>query len=109
MTLSLSLTNHGYSVTNIGKYIKSVYEDGCLNSPVDVLYLDLSRSFDYLNYFDEIIGDNTVTILRLRNPIVTGMLPQFIKDNYDYNENCFKFGDWDSDHKYNSEYFLVFY
>lgn len=98
----------GHSVTNIGKYIKSVYEDGCLNSAVDVLYVDLSRNLDYFDYFDEVIDDNTITIIRLRNPVITEAFPQFIKNNYEVT-NCLKFGDWNSEHKYNSEYFLVFY
>lgn len=100
---------NGYSVTNLGKYVKSAYEDGCFNSPVDVLYVDLSRSLDYSNYFDEVIDENTVTILRFKNPVVSGLLPTFIKNKYNYTEDCFKFGDWDSEQKYNSEYFLVFY
>lgn len=99
-----------YSVTNLGEYIKKTYEDGCLNAPVDVLYVDLSRNFDYLNYLDDVIDENTITILKFKQPIVSGMLPTFIKRKYDnYLEDCFRFGDWNKEHKYNSEYYLVFY
>ena len=99
-----------YSVTNLGEYIKTTYEDGCLNSPVDVLYIDLSRNFDYQNYLDEVIDENTITILKFKQPVVTGLLPDFIKRKYtNYMEDCFRFGDWNLEHKYNSEYYLVFY
>ena len=103
------LIRSGHSVTNLGKYVKSVYEDGCFNSPVDVLYIDLSRNYDFLNYLDEVISENTITILRFKTPIVSGLLPSFIKNKYNYMEDCIRFGDWHSEHKYNSEYFLAFY
>ena len=102
--------NRSYSVTNLGEYIKKTYDDGCLNAPVDVLYVDISRNFDYLNYLDEVIDENTITILKFKQPVVTGLLPDFIKRKYDnYMEDCIKFGDWNQEHKYNSEYYLVFY
>ena len=98
-----------FSVTNLGLYIKKTFDEGCLNAPVDVLYVDLSRQFDYLNYLDDVIDENTVTILRFRYPVVTGNLPSFIKNKYQYLTNCLKFGDWDEDNKHDSEYFLMFY
>lgn len=97
-----------YSVTNLGLYVKTVYEDCALNSPVDVLYIDLSRSFDYLNYLDEVIDENTVIILKYKNNIFESQLPDFIKRLHpDLDNSIIKFGDWDSDHKYNSEYYLL--
>ena len=81
-----------------------------MNAPVDVLYVDLSRTFDYLNYLDDVIDENTITILKFKQPVVSGLLPDFIKRKYDnYTEDCLRFGDWDKDYKYNSEYYLVFY
>lgn len=63
---------------------------------------------DYLNYFDNVINENTITILRYRFPIVTGSLPSFIKNKYD-SLHCYKFGDWDLPQKHDSEYFMMFY
>lgn len=100
---------NGFSVTNLGLTPKLVYEDGALNAPVDVLYIDLSRNVEHYDYFDDVIDENTVTILRFRYPIVTGSLPSFIKNKYRYMTNCLKFGDWDTDNKHDSEYFLMFY
>ena len=98
-----------FSVTNLGQYIKTVHEDSSLNSPVDVLYVDLSRSFDYLTYLDDVINDNTITILKYKRPIIEAQLPSFIKRKYDnYHQSFVKFGDWGSEDKYNSEYYLVF-
>lgn len=74
-----------------------------------MLYVDISKNFDYLNYLDDVIDENTITILKYKQPVVPGMLPSFIKNNYEnYTEDCFRFGDWDNVHKYNSEYYLVF-
>lgn len=103
--------NKSFSVTNLGEYVKATYEDGCLNAPVDVLYVDLGRNFDYLDYLDELIDENTITILKFKQPIVSSLLPSFIKRKYDnYMEDCSRFGDWGKEHRYNaSEYFLVFY
>ena len=99
-----------FSVTNLGLYIKKTFDEGCLNAPVDVLYVDLSRQFDYLNYLDDVIDENTVTILKFKQPIVSALLPDFIKRKYtDYMDDCYRFGDWGKEHKYNSEYYLVFY
>ncbi len=109
MYLNLYLTLNGFSVTNLGINSRLVYEDEALNSPVDVLYIDLSRSTDHLNYFDQVIDENTITILRFRYPIVTGSLPSFIKNKYQYSTNCLKFGDWEEDNRHDSEYFLMFY
>ena len=97
-----------FSVTNLGQYIKTVYEDEALNSPVDVLYVDLNRSFDYLGYLDDVIDENTVTILKYKNPVINAQLPSFIKRKYpDYEKHIAYFGDWGVDYKYNSEYYLV--
>lgn len=100
-----------FSVTNLGPTAREVYEDGALNSPVDVLYIDLGKNRKYENYFDDVIGDNTITIIRFSIPIVTGMFPDFIKRKYkNYSKDCLKFGDWDLPHLYNnSNYYLVFY
>lgn len=102
-------TLSGFSVTNLGINSRLVHEDGALNAPVDVLYIDLSRNTEHYNYFDDVIDENTVTILRFRYPVVTGNLPSFIKNKYQYLTNCLKFGDWDEDNKHDSEYFLMFY
>lgn len=100
---------NGFSVTNLGLTPKLVYEDEALNSPVDVLYIDLSRNVDHYNYFDDVIDENTITILRFRHPVATGSLPSFIKNKYQYMTNCLKFGNWDEVNKHDSEYFLMFY
>lgn len=109
MNLSLILVN-GYVVTNLGKLPKLVYEDGALNTAVDILYVDLTTSYDYSNYLDDCIDENTVTIIKLKQPTVSGLLPDFIKNNYDnFYTDSIRFGDWETEHKYNSEYYLVFY
>ena len=103
-------TLSGFSVTNLGINSRLVHEDGALNAPVDVLYIDLSRNTEHYNYFDDVIDENTVTILKFKQPIVSALLPDFIKRKYtDYMDDCYRFGDWGKEHKYNSEYYLVFY
>lgn len=87
-----------------------MYVDEALNTPVDILYVDLSRAIDYSNYLDSSIDHNTITIVRLKQPTVTTLLPSFIKNNYDnYLTDNLKLGDWGEEHKYDSEYYLVFY
>ena len=84
MFLNQCLILSGFSVTNFGINSRLVYEDGALNAPVDVLYVDLSRNTEHYNYFDDVIDENTITILRFRYPVVTGNLPSFIKNKYQY-------------------------
>lgn len=104
------IVNNGYVVTNLGKIPRLVHEDGALNTAVDILYVDLTTTHDYANYLDDCIDENTVTIIKLKQPTVSGLLPDFIKNNYDnFYTDCIKFGDWEEVHKHNSEYYLVFY
>ena len=109
--LILFLLKNGYSVTNLGKNVKLIYEDESLNSPVDVLYLDLGRNKKFHNYLDKSIDDNTVTILRYSIPVIDAMIPDFIKRKYpNYRNDYLKFGNWDDKYVYNnSEYFLMFF
>lgn len=101
----------GYSVTNLNSTVKEAYMDGALNSPVDVLYLDLSTSKKFTNQFENVISDNTITILRYSSPMSICGVPDFIKTKYtNYMTDCIQIGDYDKEHHYhNSSYYLVFF
>lgn len=93
----------GYSVTNLGYRLKQVYEDESLNSPVDVIYIDMTSQLQIDEYLDDSIDENTLIIVKLKNP-VESILPPSLKK---YKDNYYYIGDWDKDQKYDSQYYLI--
>ena len=93
----------GYSVTNLGQYLKNVYEDESLNCPVDVVYIDMTSQIQLDKYLSDCIDENTVVIVKLKNP-VEAILPESLKIN---KENYYYIGDWNEKHKHDSQYYLV--
>lgn len=93
----------GYSVTNLGYHLKHAYEDESLNSPVDVLYIDTTSQVILDNYLDDCIDENTLVIVKLKNP-VESLLPAVLKK---YKENFYYIGDWDNKQRHDSQYYLV--
>ena len=93
-----------FSVTNLGLYIKKTFDEGCLNAPVDVLYLDVTTRLNCENFLDDVITDETLVILKIKQPNDTNVpaLPKL------KGKNVLKFGDWDNEHTAESNYFLVF-
>lgn len=93
----------GYSVTNLGTTIKSVYDDYSLNVPVDVLYIDLTSYINIDKYLEQTIDENTLVVFKLKNQEPVEIPPYFKK----YKDTCYRLGDWDEDHKHDSQYFLI--
>lgn len=94
----------GYSVTNMGFGLKQNFEDGCLNHPVDVLYIDLTSQYNLSVYLDYAIDDNSLIILKVKAPNDLPEIPEAFKD---YKENVFYVGDWNKPHKASSQYYLI--
>ena len=94
----------GHSVTNLGDSLRNLYLDDALNAPVDVLYLDVTTRLNCENFLDDVITDETLVILKIKQPNDTNVpaLPRL------KGKNVLKFGDWDNEHTAESNYFLVF-
>jgi len=93
----------GYSVTNLGHMLRHAYEDGSLNSPVDVVYIDMTSQINIDNYLDDSIDENTLIIVKLKNPTDVS-LPASLKK---YKDNYYYIGDWEEKHRHDSQYYLV--
>ncbi len=93
----------GYSVTNLGHLLRHAYEDGSLNSPVDVVYMDMTSQINVENYLDDSIDENTLIIVKLKNPVETSLPPSLKK----YKENYYYIGDWGEKQRHDSQYYLV--
>lgn len=93
----------GYSVTNLGHLLRHAYEDESLNSPVDVVYIDMTSQINVEHYLDGSIDENTLIIVKLKNP-VEAILPPSLKK---YKDNYYYIGDWEEKQKYDSQYYLV--
>ena len=93
----------GYSVTNLGYHLKHAHEDGSLNCPVDVIYIDTTSQINVENYLEDSIDENTLIIVKLKNP-VESLLPAVLKK---YKENFYYIGDWGEKQKHDSQYYLV--
>ena len=82
----------GYSVTNLGHLLRHAYEDESLNSPVDVIYIDMTSQINIEHYLDDSIDENTLIIVKLKNP-VEAILPTSLKkykdnlNNYEKEKN----------------------
>ena len=93
----------GYSVTNLGHLLRHAYEDCSLNSPADVVYIDMTSQLNIDHYLDDSIDENTLVIVKLKNPVET-LLPTSLKK---YKDNFLYIGDWDQQQKHDSQYYLV--
>lgn len=91
------------SVTNLGKNLRTVYDDHSLNSPVDVIYIDITSTYLYEEYLKDSISDNTVMIFKMKYP-TEALLPLSYKSKFQYS---YKFGDWENEPNINSEYYLL--
>lgn len=93
----------GYSVTNLGHLLRHAYEDESLNSPVDVVYIDMTSQINVEHYLDGSIDENTLIIVKLKNP-VEAILPPSLKK---YKDNYYYIGDWEEKQRHDSQYYLV--
>lgn len=93
----------GYSVTNLGYTLKYAHDDGSLNTPVDVLYLDMTSQVLLEDYLVDTIDENTLIIVKIKNP-VEALVPSILKKDKDI---LFQFGDWGKPHKHDSQYYLA--
>ena len=95
----------GYSITNLGDSLKIAAEDGSLNAPVDVLYLDVTTKLKCDDYLNNLVDDNTVVVLKIKHPDDTNIPPEltFLKD-----KTPMEFGSWGETHNNESDYFIIF-
>ena len=80
-----------------------MYQDGALNSAVDVLYIDITSSYKFIPYIEELVSENTIVIFKIKTPTET-LIPNFFTEKY---EHCYRFGDWDKEPHLESEYFMM--
>lgn len=83
--------------------MRVVYEDEALNSPVDVLYIDLTSQLKLENYLQDTINEDTLIIVKVKGP--EEVIPACLKQGKD----AFYFlGPWEQKNKDPlSEYYVV--